>query len=194
MPTRSPRPAGPAPNDAALYEAGLAYLARYATTEAALSRALGRAVERWARRAAADGIEPAAVSEQAMQARAAVRGVVARLGALGAVSDSAFAASQTRRLVRGGRSRRAVAAHLAARGVGAETARAALDAEEVDELAAALVFTRRRQIGAFRVGEGDRQRELAMLARAGFSQAVTSEALRMPREAAEDIVTRFRGG
>jgi len=194
MAPRPTHPAGPAPNDTALHDAALAYLARYAATEAGLTRTLGRAVDRWARRALADGAEADAVAAQAAQARGVVRAVVARLAALGAVSDRAFAESRTRSLVRGGRSRRAVAAHLAAKGVGAETARAALAAEETDELAAALVLARRRRIGPFRVGDGDRLRELAVLARAGFSQAVASEALRMPREEAEEVVTRLRRG
>ncbi len=194
MASRPPRPASSAPNDAALHAVGLAYLARYAATEAGLARMLTRAVDRWARRALADGVEADAVAAQAAQARAAVCSVVVRLAAAGAVSDAAFAESRTRSLVRGGRSRRAVAAHLAAKGVGAETARAALDAEEVDELAAALVFARRRRIGPFRVGDEDRLRELAMLARAGFSQAVAKEALRMGREDAEEVVMRLRRG
>jgi regulatory protein len=192
MASRPPRPAGSAPNDAALHQVGLAYLARYAATEAGLARMLARAVDRWARRALADGVEADAVAAQAAQARAAVRGVVVRLAAAGAVSDAAFAESRTRSLVRGGRSRRVVAAHLAAKGVGAETARAALEAEEMGELAAALVFARRRRIGPFRAGNEDRLRELAMLARAGFSQAVASEALRTSREDAEEAVARLR--
>jgi regulatory protein len=194
MAPRPSRPAGPPPNDAALHEAALAYLARYAATEAGLTRTLRRAVDRWARRAVAEGAEAEAVAAQAAQARDRVRAVVARLAALGAVSDRAFAESRTRSLVRGGRSRRAVAAHLAAKGVGAEIARAALEAEETDELTAALVLARRRRIGPFRVGDGDMLRELAVLARAGFSQAVASEALRMPREDAEAMVTRLRRG
>ena len=71
-------------------------------------------------------------------------------------------------------------------------ARAALEAEETEELTAALVLTRKRRIGPFRVGDGDRLRELAMLARAGFSQAVASAALRMPREEAEETILRLR--
>ncbi len=199
MTDRPSRPAGPSPTDATLRDAGLAYLARYAATEAALTRALGRVVDRWARRAMADGAitdgtEADAVAAQATQARALIRGVVTRLATAGAVSDSAFAESRTRSLVRGGRSRRAVAAHLAAKGVGAETARAALAAEETDELTAALVLARRRRIGPFRVGDGDRLRELAVMARAGFSQAVASEALRMPRDDADEAVLRLRRG
>jgi regulatory protein len=194
MASRPTRPAGPAPNDAALHDSALAYLARYAATEAGLTRTLGRTVDRWSRRALADGAEADAVAAQAAQARATIRAVVARLATLGAVSDAAFAASRTRTLVRGGRSRRAVAAHLAAKGVGTETARIALEAEEIDELAAALVLARRRRIGPFRVGDGDRLRELALLARAGFSHAVASAALRMPHEQAEELVLRLRRG
>jgi regulatory protein len=177
-----------------LHDSALAYLARYAATEAGLTRTLGRTVDRWSRRALADGAEADAVAAQAAQARATIRAVVARLATLGAVSDAAFAASRTRTLVRGGRSRRAVAAHLAAKGVGTETARIALEAEEIDELAAALVLARRRRIGPFRVGDGDRLRELALLARAGFSHAVASAALRMPHEQAEELVLRLRRG
>jgi regulatory protein len=194
MASHPPRPAGPPPDAAALYEAGLAYLGRYAATAATVARALGRAVDRWARRAVADGGESDAVAAQSAQARVAVRAVVARLAAAGAVNDAVFAASRTRSLVRGGRSRRAVAAHLAAKGVATEMVRAASDAEETDELAAALVLARRRRIGPFRVGDGDRLRELAMLARAGFSQRVANEALRMSREDAEEVVTRVRRG
>jgi len=194
MVSRPPRPAGPAPTDAALNDAALAYLARYAATEVGLTRALVRVVDRWAGRALADGAEADAVAAQVAQARDVVRTVVARLAALGAVSDAAFAASRTRRLVRGGRSRRAVAAHLAGKGVSREIARAALAAEETDDLAAALVLARRRRIGPFRVGDGDPLRELGMLARAGFSRAVASEALRMPHDEAEAVVLRLRRG
>lgn len=194
MVSRPQRSVGPPPNDAALREAALAYLARYAATEAGLARALARGVDRWMRRAVMEGAEAEVVAAQAATARTAVRAVVAKLAAAGAVSDATFAESRTRSLVRSGKSRRAVAAQLAAKGVGAEMARAALEAEEVDELTAALVLARRRRIGPFRVGEGDRLRELSMLARAGFSQAVASQALRMPREEAEDVVTRLRRG
>ena len=194
MVSRPPRPAGPPPTDAALQDAALAYLARYAATEAGLARALGRMVDRWARRASVDGAEADAIAAQAAESRAAIRAVVARLAALGAVSDRTFAESRTRSLVRGGRSRRAVAAHLAAKGVSAETARAALEAEETDDLTAALVLARRRRIGPFREGDGDRLRDLAKLARAGFTQAVASEALSTPREVAEELVTRHRRG
>jgi regulatory protein len=186
------RPAGPVPTAATLRDRALAHLARYTATEAGLARVLARGVDRWARHAAADGTDPEQVAAQAATARAAVRGVVTQLAAAGAVSDAAFAESRVRNLLRGGRSRRAVAAHLAAKGVAAETAKAALETGEIDDLSAALVLARRRRIGPFRAGDEDHKRELAMLARAGFSQDIASRALRMEREEAEEIVLRLR--
>ncbi|HTC11887.1 MAG TPA: RecX family transcriptional regulator [Acetobacteraceae bacterium] len=190
---RRPAPSvGPAPTAATLRERALAHLARYTATEAGLARVLARGVDRWARRAAADGADTEQVATQAAAARATVRGVVTQLAAAGAVSDVAFAESRARSLLRGGRSRRAVAAHLVAKGVGAETAKAVLETGENDELSAALVLARRRRIGPFREAEEDRKRELAMLARAGFNQDVASRALRMGRDEAEAIVLQLR--
>lgn len=189
---KPPRPVGPAPTPATLREHALAHLARYAATEVGLARVLARGVDRWARRALADGADAEQVATQSAAARAAVRGVVTQLAAAGAVSDATFAESRARSLLRGGRSRRAVAAHLAAKGVGAETTKAALETGEIDDLSAALVLARRRRIGPFRDGDEDRKRALAMLARAGFSQEVANQALRMERDEAEEIVLRLR--
>ena len=175
-----PQTAGPPPDEAALRDAALAYLARYAATELGLRRVLERRVDRWARLAAnADDAE--LVARQAAEARDAIRAVVAKLAAAGAVNDAAFAESRAHSLVRAGRSRRAVAAHLASKGVGAETARAVLPEDAASELAAALILARRRRIGPFRTGAtpdaAGYRRELAMLARAGFAQDVARRAL-----------------
>ena len=72
--------------------------------------------------------------------------------------------------------RRAVAAHLQARGVSGEIADEALPQDGETELAAALAFTRRRRIGAFRREEveADEMKAIGMLARAGFSRAILS--------------------
>jgi regulatory protein len=191
MASRSARSLGRPPDTAALHEAAVAYLARYAATEAGLQRILERRVARWARRADAT-MDVETIAAATARAHAAIAEVVRQLAAAGAVSDAAFAVIRARVLRRGGRSRRAVAAELAARGVGVDTARAALEAEETDELSAALVLARRRRIGPFRDGDEDRRRELATLARAGFSREVANQALRTPREEAEEMVRRVR--
>jgi regulatory protein len=191
-PSDTPAPAGPAPGEAALREAAVAHLARYAATRAGLVRVLDRRIARWLRAAEAEGREAAG---EAAAARAQARAVADRLVAQGLVDDAAFAESRARRLARAGRSRRAVAAHLAARGIDGATARAALPEDAEAELDAALALARRRRIGPFRAGEADdaaRQRELAILARAGFGREVAVRALRLDPEAAEERLLRFR--
>jgi regulatory protein len=178
----------PQPDSAALHEAALAHLARYAATRAGLVRVLDRRVERWVREAGPD----AAGALSGL--RETVRAVVAQLAAAGAVDDAAFAAGRSATLVRAGRSRRAIAAHLAARGIVGEDARAALPDDPEAELAAAVMLARRRRIGPFRTDDrdADPRRELGMLARAGFSHDLAARALGMDAETAEALIARVR--
>jgi regulatory protein len=191
-----PRTPAPKPPDrAALHEAALAHLGRFAATEAQLLRVLKRRVQRWERRAREANVEPDSIVAGTAAGLAFAREVVCRLAAAGAVDDATFAAARAQRLHREGRSRRAIAAHLAARGVAAETAGAALPADETSELDAAVAFARRRRIGPFRAGEADaarRLRELGALARAGFPRDVALRALAMNEADAEDVVLRLK--
>lgn len=187
--------AGPAPDAAALQEAALEYLARYASTEAGVRRVLERRIDRWARRAAAE-FDGEIIAAQAAAARAVARDVAARLVAVGAVNDTAYAENRARNLLRAGRSRRAAAAHLAAKGVDPATARSVLPEDAQSELAAAVVLARKRRIGPFRRGaapdEAGRRRELGVLARAGFPQSVARQALAMDPDDAEAMVIQLR--
>jgi regulatory protein len=178
--------AGPPPTERTLHDAALAHLARYGTTRQGLVRVLDRRVERWAR--AMEDVDP----EIVRAAKAAVRVVADRLVAAGAVNDAAFAESRARSLARIGRSRRAIAAHLAARGVDGEVAQAVLPQDPAEDLAAAIAYARRRRIGPFRRGEADAMRELAMLARAGFSRDIAEQALEMDPDAAEALLIRLK--
>jgi len=120
---------------------------------------------------------------------------VAKLAAAGAVSDTAFAESRARSLVHAGRSRRAAVAQLAAKGVDTDLAQAVLPEDPDTELAAALVLTRKRRIGPFRrSAEADRQREIGVLARAGFAMSVAERALDTDPDAAEAAIRRLRQG
>jgi regulatory protein len=197
---RSPhgrQPPPPPPDADALREAALAYLARYAATEAGLLRVLQRRIDRWAHQAQDSEPDRDAVAALAAAATAAARAVVARLTEAGAINDAAFAESKVRSLVRAGRSRRAIGAHLAAKGVDPETQRHVLAEGDTDgELVAALVLARRRSIGPFRTGnppdaEG-RRRELGILARAGFPQDLARRALALDPQDAETRVNQFR--
>ena len=195
-PPQGPPPPPPPPDAETLHEAALAYLARYAATEAGLLRVLLRRIDRWSRQARDAEADRDLIQEQTTAA-AAARDAVARLAAAGAINDAAFAESRVRSLVRAGRSRRAIGAHLAAKGVGAEAQRRILPATDADfELAAALVLARRRRVGPFRLGdlpdaEGQR-RELAIFARAGFPRGLAQRALAFDPSEAEALVNQLR--
>ena len=158
--------------DAALIERwALAYLGRFSSTAANLRRVLLRRVQR---RDLADRDAVAA-------ARPLVDALVARYRESGLVDDAAYAAGRARARLRRGQSLRTIRAGLAAKGVGAEDAAAAIEglreAGGDPDLAAAVAFARRRRLGPFRGSDGDRDRELAAFARAGFSRAVAEAML-----------------
>ncbi|WP_426955962.1 RecX family transcriptional regulator [Muricoccus radiodurans] len=186
--------AGPAPTEALLHEAALNHLARFAATEAGLTRVLQRRVARWAQRAEREGQPPEAIAPVVARAKEAASAVARKMVSAGAVDDAAFAASRARRLSRAGRSRRAISAHLAAKGVGGGRATEALDAAAVDEVTAALAHLRRRRQGPFAPGgppeDPDAARAAALkalgaLARAGFPRDAAQAALDMSPEEAE---------
>jgi regulatory protein len=178
-------PIRPAPDAASLHEAALNYLARYATTEAGLRQVLHRRIDAWARQAA--GLDD--VRDHADAAKASVAGVILRLVELGLLNDAAFAENRARGLALSGRSHRAIAARLIAKGIAPEHARAVLPE---GELIAALILARKRRIGPFRTVAADYNRELGVLARAGFPRDVAVHALAMPTDAAEAAIREAR--
>jgi regulatory protein len=182
-------PQSPTPPDAQqLRAAALAHLARFAATEASLTRVLLRKIERWQ-------AGSAGAAEAGAAARASVAGIVRELAAAGAVSDESFAQARARSLIRAGRSRRAVRAHLASRGVAQAVAAASLPEDERHELAAALIHARKRRLGPWRkvaASPEEFRRELGSLARAGFPQPIASAALRFTPEEAEALISAIR--
>ena len=172
----------PPPTEASLHEAALNYLARYATTESGLRQVLFRRIDLWARQAA----ERDDAQERAAEAKTAVPKIIARLVALGLLNDAAFAENRAKTLALGGRSRRAIAARLFAKGIDPEQARAVLPD---DEGVSALILCRKRRIGPFRTTAGaDRNKELGVLARAGFPRDVAVQVLAMETDAAEAAI------
>jgi regulatory protein len=180
-------------DEAALRELALDHLARYGGTAAAVTRILDRRIHRWAQALlAAETPDRESILAQAAALKEAGGRVVAALGTIGAVNDAAFAESRVRRLRRSGRSRRAVLAHLGAKGVGAVAAGEAAPEDEAAELAAALIFARRRRVGPFSLEEGepqDRARILMAFGRAGFSGAIARRALDCEPAEAERILS-----
>jgi regulatory protein len=191
---RQPRIQAP-PDADSLNEAALAYLARYAATRAGLRRVLIRRVDRWAqtqpdREAAAPVI---AAAHQAIEP------LVEKLAALGAVSDTGFAETRARTLLRSGRSRRAVQARLVEKGVAPDLARAAAGEDDEAELAAALVLARKRRIGPYGPAQPDdhqaaHHKALGVLARAGFARETAERALTTDHAEAEQRIRDLRAG
>lgn len=159
----------PKPVTAAYLErAAVAYLERYGSSSDNLRRVLIRKATRRAAEA-----PDAAV-------RAAIDETVAKAVRSGLVDDRAYAESKLASLLRRGASAGTARAKLAAKGVGREIIAAALEEAEPDEFAQARRYAERRHLGPFRPvpDPARRERDMAVLARAGFSYRAAEAALR----------------
>ena len=148
-----------------LRELALSYVGRFATTRAKLSSYLQRKIaERgWA-------------GEQAPDLEA----VVERLSELGYVDDAAYALSKSRSLTGRGYGARRVEQSLRAAGVGEQDCEPAREFAEAEAVEAALRFARRRRLGPFGDGSGDRadrERALSAMVRAGHPFALSKAIL-----------------
>ncbi|MCB2102420.1 MAG: RecX family transcriptional regulator [Rhodobacterales bacterium] len=150
-----------------LERAALYYLERFAATEDSLRQVLMRRVRGSAKDHGTDPAEGARWVED----------LIVRYRRAGLVDDRAFAEARARRLHARGLAGRAIRLRLAQKGIAADIIDAALAAlaDEVGgdvERQAALALAKRRRLGPFRA-TGDRaefrDRDLAALARAGFS-------------------------
>ena len=159
----------------------LGYLGRYASSAENLRRVLMRRV----RRHSPEAVPPA---------RPLIEAIVIRYRESGLLDDAAYAAGRTASLHRRGDSLIAIRARLRAKGVAGEVVASAVGAlQELGsdpDLAAACAFARRRRLGPFRRTAGDRARELAALARAGFSRRVAEAVLACADEAAVAALAR----
>jgi regulatory protein len=146
-----------------LSRAALAYVERYPSTVASLTRVLKRKLERYEHK-----------SGEALpdEARGWVDPIVKELVERGFVDDQRLAAAKTASLQRKGKSKRAVSAALRAKGVQSETIDEVLAASETSDEQAAWQLARKKKLGPYRDPETRkalRQKDLAVLGRAGFS-------------------------
>lgn len=168
-----------------LHNAGLAYLQRFPTSSGNFRSVMMRKVDRSCRH------HP----EQDRDACAAmVENVIVKFRDMGLLNDEAYLRGMVNSLRRRGVSAMAIKAKLAAKNLPGDTIAAALSdyAENggADELGAALLMTRKRRIGPFRPSskEENRDKELATLARAGFSYDIAGKALSMDADEAEEKI------
>jgi len=147
-----------------LQRAAMHYLERYSAPAGQLHRVLQRKVMMSCRHHGDERRSFAALIDE----------TVARCVAAGLVDDKRFAEGRAATLRRKGQSARAVAARLAAKGVGRELVAEVSRATEDEELAAARIAARRKRLGPWsrRDRAENRQKDLAALARAGFTMTI----------------------
>jgi regulatory protein len=171
------------PTAQSLEGAALFYLGRYAASEFSLRRVLENRLRRAAR------LNPLFSQDEGLQERlrTAIDAIIERHKKSGALNDAAFAEMKTAGWRRAGRSARAIRMRLGQRGVARGAIEQALDcsAEDGDaeeaEFQAALALAKRRRLGPFRQKPADAdqgRKDLATLARAGFSLDVARRALK----------------
>ena len=160
-----------------LDRAALFYLERFATSAENLRRVLMRRVESSARFQGTDREAGAALIDE----------LVARYLASGLLDDRVYAEGRVRALRRRGTSARLIRLKLRQKGVADEVIAEALASLAGDvaepEVTAAAALARRRRLGPFRrPGEREEKREkdLAALARIGFSYAVARRVIEAP--------------
>ncbi len=161
---RTPRKITPA----RLERIALAYLERYASSTENLRRVLMRRVKRSADHHGTDPEDGAVMVDD----------VLRRYQEVGLLDDDAYARMRTTSLHRRGASKRLIRAQLASKGVKSAIIGKALEALDIEhanaDLAAACRYARRRRLGPWRAQNRDdsRERDLAALARQGFSYDV----------------------
>jgi regulatory protein len=160
-----------------LENAALFYLQRYATSARNLKNVLIRKIDR----------SCAFHKTPPQEFYAAVDALIERYQASGLLNDPLFAASRAASLRRQGQSRRTIEARLRQKGLAKDVIALAL--QEVDEerygeggdegdgdaeLDAARAFARRKKLG---LGKRELRKEMAAMARAGFSYETAAKAL-----------------
>lgn len=155
-----------------LENAALHYLGRYASSSANLRRILLRKVARGADQDS-DRSEGARLVEE----------LIARYLRSGLLDDRTYAAQAAKSLARRGASRFSIGGKLAQKGVAAELVKETLEglAEGGNsDITAACALVRRRRLGPYRsrgIAADWRRKDLATLARAGFSLDVARRVL-----------------
>lgn len=167
-----------------LMNIALYYLGRYESSAENLRRLLDRRIVKARSKGA---VVPADVEQW-------ISAVVEETCRLGYVNDERFAISMVEKYRRNGKSERYIRLKLSQSGISADIQKAVLkDNEEISsadaELSAALRLVEKRKIGHFRPSQDRilfRKKDLAVLARAGFSFQTAVRALGVDAEGEDD--------
>lgn len=173
-----------------LYNSGLAYLQRFPASTPHFKRIMGRKIDK------SCNYHKDQSKEDCLSLLDKTIETFERQGLL---NDNAYLSGMINSLRRRGLSTQAILSKLGTKGMAQERIREALQAHDGDaagvanpDLAAAVLLTRRKRVGAFRKKDADRNKELAALARAGFGFDIAQKALALPLEEAEELLSAIR--
>jgi regulatory protein len=167
-----------------LENAALYYLQRYATSAENLRRVLARKVKRSCafHKVPEDEFHPL------------IDSLIRRYQSSGLLNDTGFAEAKAATLRRQGKSRRTIEAKLKEKGLGRADIEKAIEkagGEDEHELAAACAHARKKKLGRWRIkplkDPRDASKEMAAMARAGFSYDVARRALDYKGEDEDEI-------
>lgn len=165
-----------------MYNRAVHYLERYAASVEGVRVVLQRSVMRAQRRG---DVVPEAVHEW-------IEAALQKLVEGKLLDDALFAETKVRSLRRSGASAQKVRQKLAVKGVSAQLVNTALESEDVeDDLQAAIIFARKKRLGPYtsRGSRTDlRDKQIASLARAGFSLTIARRVVDATDEAALELV------
>lgn len=162
-----------------LYNIALHYLSKYDAGTEKVRRTLMRRVLNDARR---NGTEPPAKTDAWIDA------VLNKLTRLGYINDETYTANRIRRLSESGKSLRFIRQKLAQEGIDAALFNKTAMLSDVSETERAARLVRRKKMGYLRPPEQQAvffKKDLATLARAGFSYAVARDALNIANDSAD---------
>jgi regulatory protein len=157
------------PTEKSLTNVALFYLRRHSASVKQLERVLTRRVRR-AERELGESFDLAA----------AIARITERFVEAGYLDDRRLATSKTDSLRRAGRSTRLIRQKLRAKGLAPALVEEVTKATAEQELEAAFALARRKRVGPWRRAQVDRDgrmKELAVLARAGFSFGVAKQVI-----------------
>lgn len=168
-----------------LRNAGLYYLQRFAASKAHFKTVMMRKVERSCRHHPEQDIE---------ECRAQVDKLADTFESAGLLNDALYTQGMVNSLRRRGLSRKAILAKMVYKGIAPDRTGQALQEHDNDapdrdaELGAALMLAKRKKIGPFAVPgkPGDPQKDLARLARAGFSYETARRIMDMGKDFGND--------
>lgn len=151
-------------NEQSLTNVALFYLRRFSASRKGLTQVLERKVRRYIREKGGD------LSE----AKPLIESVVDRMVSTGYVDDARLAEAKTASLHRQGKSSRVIRLKLRQKGIEPELAAQSSSTTPERELEAALTLVRKKKLGT---KPERRQKDFAVLMRAGFSYDVAKRAL-----------------